>query len=283
MKSQYDELSARMRACEDMTKVYLPADKPFIIRVDGNAFKHFTKGLKTPFDAVFRKAMADTMLDLCATVPGTYLGYTFSDEISLIVMPNMENESRWFANNAQKITSITASVTTLAFNKRFLEGVEHLRHRLMSDYETPPAERFKEYPSSYLACLESKCGTAIFDSRVFPVSFSQLMDYLKFRQADCVRNSIPAVARVWLDIPKADWKGKSDWDMRQMLRGAGHPWEAYPDSLKYGLFAAKFVHEFKREVNGKTVHFTRGKWELVPESPQLVQEPQNLYKYLPKI
>ena len=283
MTLQHDKLAAEMRACEDAAKTTLDFDMPYIIRVDGNAFKHFTKGLKVPFDAVFRKAMADTMLDLCASVPGTLLGYTFSDEISLLVCPDMQTESRWFANNVQKIASISASLATSCFNRRFAKGVERLRISLLEDMETPPAERFKEYPSSYLAVLDSRCGAAIFDSRAFSLPYAQLMDYLLFRQSDCIRNSVPAVARAWLDIPKSDWTGKSVWDMRQMLRAAGHPWEEYPDSLKYGLFAAKFEHQFERELNGETITFTRGKWELVPASPDLAQDPKGLDPFLPAI
>ena len=284
MNQEHEKLAQAMRYYEQVDDVILRPDIPVIIRVDGRAFKNFTKGLKAPFDDVFREAMANTMLDMCAAVPDTVLGYTFSDEISLILFPsNVDEGSRWFGYNVRKMVSITASMATLFFNKRFAESIDNLRHKLISDHETPLEERFKEFPSTYFDCLESKLWTATFDSRAFSLPMSELLPYLQFRQMDCIRNSVPAVARAEFGKSASLWNKKSIGDMVHMLRNTEHPWDAYPSREKYGLFCVKHPQNFTKNVNGQVVEFTRKKWKLLEETPNLSQDKKSLIDYFPEI
>ena len=70
---------------ENITRYYLTRRMPVIIRIDGKAFHTFTRGFKKPFDDVLVKTMQDTMKYLCENIQGCVLGYTQSDEISLVL------------------------------------------------------------------------------------------------------------------------------------------------------------------------------------------------------
>ena len=91
---------------------------PVILRIDGRAFHSFTRHFKKPYDKVLHEAMNNTMLALCKEIQGAKLGYTQSDEISILVTDydTLETDA-WFDYRIQKMCSIAASVATLAFNK----------------------------------------------------------------------------------------------------------------------------------------------------------------------
>ena len=57
----FDALGNRMKSFyEDRYRIYLTRRMPVIIRVDGNSFHTFTRGLDKPFDADFMKIMQKT-------------------------------------------------------------------------------------------------------------------------------------------------------------------------------------------------------------------------------
>ena len=105
---------------ENRAKTQLLRRTPVIIRLDGKAFHTFTKGFEKPFDKTMVEAMQATMLALCKEIQGCVLGYTQSDEITLILTDytNLET-SAWFNYDVQKICSVSASIATLIFNKYF--------------------------------------------------------------------------------------------------------------------------------------------------------------------
>ena len=85
---------------ENITRYYLTRRMPVIIRVDGRSFHTFTKGFKKPFDDILVKTMQDTMKYLCENIQGCVLGYTQSDEISLVLTDYAElTTDAWFGNN----------------------------------------------------------------------------------------------------------------------------------------------------------------------------------------
>ena len=115
-----DSLGDRMKTYENVTRTYLTRRTPVVIRIDGKAFHSFTKGFKKPFDDVLVETMQQTMKYLCENIEGCVLGYTQSDEITLILCDYKKLTSQaWFNNNIQKICSISASMATLAFNRFF--------------------------------------------------------------------------------------------------------------------------------------------------------------------
>ena len=105
---------------EQIPKTKLMRRCPVAIRIDGKAFHTFTRGFQKPFDEVLIKSMQETMKYLCENIQGCVLGYTQSDEITLILVDYKKlTSSAWFDYEVQKICSIAASMATMAFNESF--------------------------------------------------------------------------------------------------------------------------------------------------------------------
>lgn len=118
-----DNLGDRMKIYENVTRTYLTRRTPVIIRIDGKAFHTFTRGFVKPFDDILVETMQDTMKYLCENIEGCVLGYTQSDEITLVLCDYKKLTSQaWFDNNIQKMCSISASIATLEFNRKFCEN-----------------------------------------------------------------------------------------------------------------------------------------------------------------
>jgi tRNA(His) 5'-end guanylyltransferase len=118
-----DALGIRMKTFyEEIPKTKLMRRTPVAIRIDGRAFHTFTRGFKRPFDNVLQKSMHETMLYLCKNIQGCVLGYTQSDEITLILVDYKTFESgAWFDYEVQKLCSIAASMATMKFNQVFTQ------------------------------------------------------------------------------------------------------------------------------------------------------------------
>ena len=147
-----DDLGTRMKKFyEEVPKYKLYRRTPVAIRIDGKAFHTFTKGFEKPFDAILMTAMQNTMKYLCENIQGCVLGYTQSDEITLILVDYQTlTTDAWFDYEIQKICSISASMATMAFNKFF--------------YDSLPAD--SECADIYYKALEKG---AMFDARVFSI------------------------------------------------------------------------------------------------------------------
>ena len=93
-----DELGMRMKEFyEGVPKTRLVRRMPVAIRIDGKAFHTFTRGFQKPFDEILVKSMQDTMKYLCENIQGCVLGYTQSDEITLILIDYQNlNSCAWF-------------------------------------------------------------------------------------------------------------------------------------------------------------------------------------------
>lgn len=112
------DLSKRMKKYESVSKGTLMSRMPVILRIDGRSFHTYTRGFKRPFDELLMAAMQETMKYLCENIQGCVLGYTQSDEISLVLVDYKKfTASSWFDNEIQKIVSIAASMATMAFNR----------------------------------------------------------------------------------------------------------------------------------------------------------------------
>ena len=75
-----------MKEYETRNRYYLQKRIPVMIRVDGRSFHTFTKGFKRPFDDILIKSMQETMKYMCENIQGCVLGYTQSDEITLVLI-----------------------------------------------------------------------------------------------------------------------------------------------------------------------------------------------------
>lgn len=131
----HDDLGIRMKTFyEQVPKTRLIRRCPVAIRIDGKAFHTFTRKFQKPFDEILIKSMQDTMKYLCENIQGCVLGYTQSDEITLILVDYKKLTSdAWFDYEVQKMCSIAASMTTMAFNN-FLEiMLEIIAHIILKE------------------------------------------------------------------------------------------------------------------------------------------------------
>ena len=93
-----DDLGQRMKENYELrTRSFLPRRTNVIIRLDGKAFHTYTRGLNRPFDFKLMNDMVETTKFLCNNIQGVKLGYTQSDEISLLLTDYDRNISlvRW--------------------------------------------------------------------------------------------------------------------------------------------------------------------------------------------
>lgn len=187
MSNKKDSLGDRMKAYEAIPKNFLMRRTPVIIRLDGKAFHSFTKGFHKPFDTLLMRTMHRTMKRLCEEIQGCVLGYTQSDEITLILCDYQTlTTDAWFGYNIEKMTSVAASMATLYFNQIFADEIASAFH-LPTNHEDVIA---------YHATLcRAKTKGALFDARVFSLPKKEVNNCLVWRQQDAIRNSIQAVAQ----------------------------------------------------------------------------------------
>lgn len=238
-KVKKDSIGDRMKTYEATSKNYLLRRTPAIIRLDGRAFHTFTRGLDKPFDQDFIKLMQQTMLTLCENIQNCVLGYTQSDEITLVLIDYKKRDtSAWFDNQVEKMVSVSASIATLAFNKALSEMLRELEDDMeAAEYSIPQANFYKQHELKWRK-WESKEYKALFDSRVFNVPQYEVINNLIWRQQDATRNSINAVAQSL--YPHKELQGISKNDLQnKMLTEKDVNWNNYPTTCKRGCCAIK--------------------------------------------
>lgn len=181
----YDEFGNRMKEYEAKSNYTLERKTPVIIRLDMKAGHSFTKGFTKPFDSVFHSAMNQTMLRLCENIQGVEMGYTQSDEITLLLQDyKNENTDAWFGYRVQKLASVAASMATLYFNEAFNR-----------EYLDSIASFCGDIDTHDLAHDRARRAGALFDARTFNVPFDEVFNVFKWRQVDCRRNAILSFAQ----------------------------------------------------------------------------------------
>lgn len=180
-----DSLGDRMKGFyEERAKTFLIRRTPVIIRIDGCHFHTFTKGFEKPFDNIMIQSMQLTMKTLCEKIQGCVLGYTQSDEITLVLIDYKTfGSSAWFDNEVQKICSVAASIATMAFNKAFA--------RLVSEYINEHQENEKIIKAYEKSLNEG----ATFDARCFNIPKEEVTNCVFWRQLDAMRNSVSSLAQ----------------------------------------------------------------------------------------
>lgn len=208
----HDDLGTRMKTFYEMIpKTKLMRRIPVIIRVDGKAFHTFTRNFQKPFDDVLIESMQETMKYLCENIQGCVLGYTQSDEITLVLIDYKRlNSSAWFDYEIQKLCSIAASMTTMAFNKFFFENSK----RYMDKYGYPKETMIK-YGDQILAYVKAVNRGAMFDARCFNIPKEEVTNLIYWRQLDASRNSIQMVGQA--NFSHKELQNKSCNDIQDML------------------------------------------------------------------
>lgn len=238
-KEKKNTLGTRMKEYEAVSKNHLMRRTPVIIRLDGKAFHTFTRGLDKPFDSDFVTMMQQTMLHLCENIQGCVLGYTQSDEITLVLVDYQNRDScAWFDNQVQKIASISASMATLYFNRELSEMLRDLEEDLAAaNYSLSQAHMYETNSKKYDKWYDKEYR-ALFDSRVFNLPQYEVINNLIWRQQDATRNSINSVAQSLFS--HKELQGISSKDLQnKMLIERDVNWNDYPTHLKRGCCAIK--------------------------------------------
>lgn len=259
---------------ENITRYYLTRRMPVIIRIDGKAFHTFTRGFKKPFDDIFVKTMQETMKYLCENIQGCVLGYTQSDEISLVLTDYAElTTDAWFGNNLQKMCSVSASMATLAFNKFFSEQVQDFMYDCCDDLGGQVIPEKKNEYDNAVKVYFNKLNAAMFDSRVFTIPKEEVCNYLIWRQQDATRNSTQSVGQA--NFSQKELHGKSCNNIQDMLMTQkGINWNDYSTTLKRGSCCIKADNSLTEydEVGNICGYTERSKWVIDNEIPIFTQD-----------
>ena len=236
----HDDLGTRMKTYyEQIPKIKLMRRAPVAIRIDGKAFHTFTKGFKKPFDSILMKSMQQTMKYLCENIQGCVLGYTQSDEITLILVDYKElNTNAWFDYEVQKICSISASMAAMAFNKFFTNEVNSFKEKNSYPYRCDKEDLIATY-------IKAADKGAMFDARCFNIPKEEVTNLIYWRQLDAIRNSIQMVGQA--NFSHKELENKSCSMIQDMLHEQkGINWNDYPTECKRGTCCIKVNIESER-------------------------------------
>lgn len=205
-----DPMSIRMKSFEDFsTNTSLFPKLPICLRLDGRGFSKLTKKLKGAGNP-FNQAFFDCMLDLTKFLvkeTNALIGYTQSDEITLIVNPGAKIEDTVFGGRLQKIASVFAAMASVEFNFILEENdLEQLSAR-----------------------------SPVFDCRVWNVpSKEEAANVLLWRERDATRNSLTMAALAYYNHKEVLHKNSSD--KHEMLHQKEVNWNDYPIHFKRGIY-----------------------------------------------
>lgn len=270
-----DELGKRMKEFyEQVPKTRLVRRMPVAIRIDGKAFHTFTRGFEKPFDEVLGRAMRETMKYLCENIQGCVLGYTQSDEITLILIDYKKlTSSAWFDYEVQKMCSIAASMATMAFNKFFNEAVKERNVKFYRDNYSDT----NLIPTDTIGIAYSKAAQkgAMFDARVFNIPKEEVANLIYWRQLDATRNSIQMVGQA--NFSHSELQNKSCNVIQEMLfQERDINWNDFPTHLKRGSCCVKVesTTTCAKTVDGQVITWAaeRPHWEIDLEIPIFKEE-----------
>lgn len=234
MNKSHDSLGDRMKCYENVTRHYLTRRMPVIIRLDGVAFHTFTKGFENPFDEILWDTMRETMQMLCKNIQNCVIGYTQSDEITLVLVDYYDlNTDVWFGNNIQKICSVVAAKASVYFNDILIK-------KMISEVFSISNSDRQEFFSGFNK-------KAFFDARCFNIPREDVTNCILWRQQDCIKNSISSIAQSMFSHKELD--GKNQKERVNMINEKASllnlkKYEDYDDMYKMGTFVMKNADNF---------------------------------------
>jgi len=201
-----DDFGNRMKLYEgiESNRMLIPL-LPVCVRLDGNCFHSFTRGFDRPYDKTLRDMMVDTTRYL-VDISGACMGYTQSDEISLVIYSDSMKSQIYFNGRIMKLVSILAAKATAKFLQLVVEKCPH---------------KFDELP--------------VFDCRVWNVpTLIEAANSFLWREMDATKNSISMAAGSCYSHNELN--GKSGSEKQEMLWEKGINWNDYPEYFKRGVF-----------------------------------------------
>lgn len=273
-------LAQRMKEFyENVPKTRLIRRMPVCIRLDGKAFHTFTRGFQKPFDDLFIKTMQETMLYLCKNIQGCVLGYTQSDEISLILIDYQNlTTSAWFDDEVQKICSVSASMATMAFNKAFKKNIDtYSKSKAVIGYSKQSYGDYEKANEQLAIYRKAVDKGAMFDSRCFNIPKEEVANLIFWRQFDASKNSVQMVGQAY--FTQKELHKKSTNQIQDMLMTQkGINWNDLPTYQKRGSCCIKIEEnisennsvekmEFGEDRKKTVINIERSHWVIDTEIP----------------
>ena len=202
----YDEMGNRMKFLEgfEADRKFMPL-LPVCCRLDGKCFHAYTKDMQKPYDDRMVATMSTVTKWLVAET-GARIGYTQSDEISLVFYSDDYDSQIYFDGRIMKLTSVLAAMCSLRFYKLSIEFMP---------------EKIQEDP--------------IFDCRVWVVPTQmEAVNLLMWRESDCLKNSISSAASCYYSHHELD--GKNSSERQELLFLKGINFNDYPSFFKRGCY-----------------------------------------------
>ncbi|KOY86418.1 hypothetical protein AD998_09915 [bacterium 336/3] len=164
---------------------------PVIIRLDGNNFHNWTKGLQRPFDANLTQLMIETTKALVAET-NAVVGYTQSDEITLILYSEDKKSAIYNEGKKQKILSKLTGRCVSFFNEKRMELLPN--HNRIANFDC----RIYQVPSLHDACVQllwrendaTKNSISMLAQSLFPHSELQNLNGSKLQDKMMLEKSI---------------------------------------------------------------------------------------------
>lgn len=179
----------RMKGYEQVSRNSLLRRTPVIIRLDGKAFHTYTSKMPRPFHKPLHDCMVESTKYLCEEIDTAVIGYTQSDEISLLLKDWTKYKTQsWFDSEVQKIVSTSASILTAIFN---------------------------DLAPKYIPAELRRGRFGIFDSRAYNLPMDEVCNYFIWRQQDATRNSINSVGQA--HFKQTELNGKNTDQVQHML------------------------------------------------------------------
>ena len=210
-------LGDRMKGYENINRNHLISRMPVVLRLDGKAFHTFCRKFDKPFDKVMVKTMQETMRYLCEHIQGCVLGYTQSDEITLVLVDYETFDTcSWFDNNIQKMVSVAASMATYVFNKTMMS--------------------YSGFGDIYRKKVEDLGG--LFDCRAFNVPKEEVTNCVLWRQQDAIRNSKQSLGQAHFSAKELH-KKSTDEIIEMVKEKTGIVWDELPVDVQRGSCCIK--------------------------------------------
>lgn len=220
---------------------------PVIARIDGRAFHTLCRNMNRPYDERMIRSMQETTSFLVKE-SAAKIGYTQSDEISLIFYSDHPSSQIFFDGKIHKMTSVLASLASAYF-----------------------ADMYAKWFGLHL-------DVVAFDCRCWTVpTKEEAVNCLIWREQDAVKNSITAAA---LSVySHKELNGKNGADKQEMLHAKGINWNDYPAMFKRRSYFRR--HSFEREMTAEELARIPEKHRPLPGS--LVTRSEMLWIDMPPL
>lgn len=214
---------------------------PVIIRLDGANFHNWTKGLERPFDHKLIGVMQETTRQLVTHTNAT-IGYTQSDEITLVLYSTDLNSTIYHDGKKSKILSKLAAYCSVIFN---------------------------DIAKSY---LPDHGKIATFDARIFQVpNLEWAYKQLLWREKDAVKNSISMLAQHHFHHNTLQGLNRNQLQ-EKLFTEKGVNWNSLPNCCKRGTY-------FKRKtITQSFVSMTPDEISLLPPMHNARNNPESEFE-----